>query len=102
MRASARAVELTGLAIQPGDPLPELFDRHVAADGPVDRRVVLAPPGGGRRELVTTALPVRDGAGALLGVTLLIEPAPPGGPGEGQPASAEAASRPKESSPGAR
>jgi PAS domain-containing protein len=95
-RASPRAVEITGLPISPGTPLmdyidvltptdvtglPYRFDPAFAAVAgaatPIEREVVIVTPMGERRTLATTAIPLRDEAGTLVGVTVLVSPPPP-------------------------
>ncbi len=93
-RASPRAVAVTGLPIHPGTPLVELFDvlTPTDADGlpyrlepgfqpisehsqPIHRDVVIIQPDGDRQLIHTAAIPLRDAAGGLIGVTLLVAPA---------------------------
>jgi len=90
-RASPRAVEVTGLPIAPGTPLVELLDvltptdigvdpyrqepgfaRVAAATEPIQRDIPIIAPNGERRLLRTSAIPLRDGHGVLVGVTLLV------------------------------
>jgi PAS domain-containing protein len=94
-RASPRAVEIMGLPIAPGTPLVELFDvltpADVASDAyryepgfaamsdgvePIDREIVIVTPQGGRVRLSTSAIPLRDETGSLVGVTVLISRTP--------------------------
>jgi PAS domain-containing protein len=95
-RASARAVEVTGLPIEPGTPLVDLFDvlTPTDADGlpyrlepafartgggqrPIYREVWIVSPAGDRRRVHTAAQPLRDNAGTLIGVTVWVSPLPP-------------------------
>jgi PAS domain-containing protein len=94
-RVSPRAVEIMGLPIAPGTPLVELFDVMTPADvagnayryepgfaavsdwvEPIDREIVILTPQGGRVRLSTSAIPLRDEAGGLVGVTVLVSRAP--------------------------
>jgi PAS domain-containing protein len=95
-RASSRAVEVTGLPIEPGTPLVDLFDvltptdvdglpyrfepafaRTGGVDRPVYRDVLIVSPTGTRQRIHTAAQPLRDDAGTLIGVTLWVSPLPP-------------------------
>jgi PAS domain-containing protein len=96
-RASARAVEVTGLPIEPGTPLVDLFDVLTPTDSdglpyrlepgfarsggadrrPIYREVWIVSPAGERLRVHTTAQPLRDNAGTLIGVTLWVSPLPP-------------------------
>jgi PAS domain-containing protein len=90
-RASPRAVEVTGLPIAPGTPLVELLDVLTPTDAgadpyryepgstrvatgtePIQREIPIIAPNGERRLLRTSAIPLRDGNGVLVGVTLLV------------------------------
>ncbi|GEM_PF-5697014 len=89
-RASPLAVEITGLPIRPGTPLVELFDVLTPTDAsglpwrvepgfarvggaePIHRDIAIISPNGQRRMLRTTAIPLRDEASVLVGVTLLV------------------------------
>ncbi|GAA1808277.1 AAA family ATPase [Planosporangium flavigriseum] len=94
-RVSPRAVEIMGLPIAPGTPLVELFDVLTPADvhggayryepgfaavsdwvEPIDREIVILTPQGGRMRLWTSAIPLRDEAGSLVGVTVLVSQTP--------------------------
>jgi PAS domain-containing protein len=93
-RASPQAVEIMGLPIAPGTPLVDLFDVLTPADmtdqayryepgfatvadrsDPINREIVILTPRGERLRLSTSAIPLRDEAGALVGVTVLVSPA---------------------------
>ncbi|NJC82456.1 GAF domain-containing protein [Planosporangium mesophilum] len=93
-RASPQAVEIMGLPIAPGTPLVDLFDVLTPADmtdqayryepgfatvadrsDPINREIVILTPHGERLRLSTSAIPLRDEAGALVGVTVLVSPA---------------------------
>jgi PAS domain-containing protein len=93
-RVSPRAAEIIGLPITPGTPLVELFDVMTPADvtgdayryepgfaavsdwvEPINREIVILTPWGGRVRLPTSAIPLRDEAGSLVGVTVLVSPA---------------------------
>jgi PAS domain-containing protein len=93
-RASPRAIEITGLPIRPGTPLMDYIDVLTPTDAtglsyrfdpafaavagaatPIEREVVIVTPVGERLTLATTAIPLRDEAGTLVGVTVLISPA---------------------------
>ncbi|HEV7897152.1 MAG TPA: AAA family ATPase [Planosporangium sp.] len=90
-RASPQAVEIMGLPIAPGTPLVDLFDVLTPTDmtgqayryepgfeavsdwvDPINREIVILTPGGERLRLSTSAIPLRDEAGALVGVTFLV------------------------------
>ena len=113
-RASARAVEVTGLPMTPGTPLVDLFDvlTPTDADGlpyrlepgfarvgehsePIHRDVLIILPDGQRQRVHTSAIPLRNDSDELIGVTLLVSPAsgPPAtgwpAPGSGTPAHAD-------------
>jgi PAS domain-containing protein len=90
-RASPLAMQITGLPIEPGTPLVEYFDvltptdeighpyrfepgfAPVGADAePIHREIPIIAPDGERRRLRTSAIPLRDAQGVLVGVTLLV------------------------------
>jgi PAS domain-containing protein len=94
-RASPRAVEVTGLPIEPGTPLVDLFDvlTPTDADGlpyrlepgfapvspdrqAIHRVVLIVAPDGERRRIHTSAQPLRDGSDTLIGVTLWVSRLP--------------------------
>ena len=93
-RASPRAVQVTGLPIHPGTPLVDLFDvlTPTDADGlpyrlepgfarvgehsePIHRDVLIILPDGQRQRVHTSAIPLRNEADELIGVTLLVSAA---------------------------
>ncbi len=95
-RASPRAVEVTGLPIEPGTPLMDLFEVLTpnGSDGlpyrlepgfapvgknydPIYRDVLIASPYGEPRRIHTSALPLRDPSDTLIGVTLWVSRIPP-------------------------
>jgi hypothetical protein len=43
---------------------------------PIDREIVILTPQGGRMRLSTSAIPLRDETGSLVGVTVLVSRAP--------------------------
>ncbi|MGC9669394.1 AAA family ATPase [Planosporangium sp. 12N6] len=92
-RASPQAVEIMGLPIAPGTPLVDFFDVLTPADlpgepyrlepglaavstwtEPINREVVILNRSGERLRLSTSAIPLRDEAGTLVGVTFLVSP----------------------------
>jgi hypothetical protein len=95
-RASPRAVEVTGLPIEPGTPLVDLFDvlTPTDADGlpyrlepgfaatgddvrPIYREISIVTPSGERHRIHTAAQPLRDSSSSLIGVTLWVSRLPP-------------------------
>jgi PAS domain-containing protein len=90
-RASPRAVEVMGMPIAPGTPLIELIDVLTPTDDdgtryryepgrapmmksatPVHRTAVVVTPSGERLRLSTSAMPLRDEAGTLVGVAISV------------------------------
>jgi PAS domain-containing protein len=90
-RASPRAVEVMGMPIAAGTPLIELIDVLTPTDDdgrpyryepskapvmrsavPVHRTAVVVTPSGERLRLSTSAMPLRDEAGTLVGVAISV------------------------------
>jgi PAS domain-containing protein len=85
-RASPRAIEVTGVPIDPGTPLMDLFDLPYLLDpgfarigpdrDPIARDAVITNPDVEPRRVHTLALPLRDPSNTLIGVTLWVSPMP--------------------------